>query len=284
VSDEIRNQPEIKSLLISESPRLEIMWLQAKRGQTSSLLLKNHSYAAVTRPATSRRSVNSDPWEDVEWPGTSVGFMPADWRLDAEITSDYEATSLIMDDSFFMDAANENLDYRPGQFRPIAAGISPIGNALISSIRGLIHPNEIGQWPLLVENVASALASHLMQLFSAKPGNKDPYPFGLPRERMRRVIDFIEANIHRDIHLNELASVAALSTFHFSRSFKQAMGITPVRYVWTRRIERAKALLNNREVPLAIIALDCGFSSQSHFTTAFRRETGVTPAQYRAKL
>lgn len=215
----------------------------------------------------------------------STGFIPAGWRLDAELTSDYESTSLIMDEALFMETSNENLNYRPDHFHPITGEPSPVGNALISSLRNFIHATEIDDWPLLTENVASALASHLMQKFSGERlKGRDPYPFGLPRDRMRRVVDFVESNIHRIIHLNELSNVAALSQFHFVRSFKQAMGMTPVRYVWIRRVEKAKELLRNREVPLAIVALDCGFSSQSHFTTVFKRETGLTPGQYRAQL
>ena len=81
------------------------------------------------------------------------------------------------------------------------------------------------------------------------------------------------------------ADIACLSPCHFSRSFKQAMGIGPHRYVTQRRIERAKALLRGGgpgDGSLAAIALAVGFGEQSHFTTAFRRETGVTPGRYRA--
>lgn len=247
--------------------------------------IPQHGYAAVSLPSSTSRQVNLGPRTKVEWHGMSTGFIPAGWRLDAELTSDYESTSLIMDESLFTDTANENLNYRPDHFHPITGAPSPVGNMLISSLRNFIQTTEIDDWPELAENVAASLASHLMKQFSGgKLRGKDPYPFALPRERMRRVIDFVEANLHRVIHLNELANVAALSSFHFLRSFKQAIGATPVRYVWIRRVERAKELLRNREVPLAIISLDCGFSSQSHFTTVFKRETGFTPAQYRAKL
>lgn len=285
MSDKIRILPVVKSLVVSTSPRLEILWLSGKRGQIASMQIPQHGYAAVSAPATSNRRLNLGPRAQAEWGGMSTGFVPAGWRLDSELTSDYESTSLLMDEAVFTEAQNENLTYRPDHFHPLTGAPSPVGNALIMALRNFIETTEIDDWPMLTEHVATSLASHLMKQFSGgKLRGKDPFPPALPRERMRRVVDFVEANLHRDIHLNELASVAALSSFHFARSFKQMTGVTPVRYIWRRRVERAKVLLRNREVPLAVIALDCGFSSQSHFTTVFKRETGYTPAQYRAKL
>lgn len=281
---EIRINPfERRTLLVSRSPRLEIVWMAGNPGQMTSIQLRGHTYTAINRHSGTIRRINAGAPAEVEWLPMSIGFMPAGWRLDGELTSTYEASALIMDEDFFRGAANDNMEYRPDRFHPIVAAISPTGAMLIASLRNLATgPDE---WPLLAEHVASSLASHLLRYFSGIEQRKtDPYPFALPRNRLQRVIDFVEANIHRVIHLSELAGVAALSQFHFTRSFRQSMGMTPVRYVWRQRVERAKVMLRNIETPLAAIALDCGFSSQSHFTTVFKRETGFTPAQYRAQL
>jgi len=84
--------------------------------------------------------------------------------------------------------------------------------------------------------------------------------------------------------LTDLARVACLSPYHFSRSFKQSTGIGPQRYVIQRRLERAKAMIGRTNQPLAEIAQQVGFADQSHLTSIFRRETGVTPGRYRAAL
>lgn len=98
--------------------------------------------------------------------------------------------------------------------------------------------------------------------------------------RKKRVIEFIENNLSRHIELSDIASAAALSPTHFSRAFRRTFGVSPVRYLWRRRIEVAKAILRERTLSLTMVALACGFSSASHFSTAFRDATGTTPATY----
>ena len=107
---------------------------------------------------------------------------------------------------------------------------------------------------------------------------------GLSHERLKRVRDFIETHLDDRLTLTDLAGVACLSPYHFSRSFKEAVGVGPQRYVMQRRLERAKTLMRRTKQPLALIAQEAGFTDQSHLTSIFRRETGTTPGRYRAAL
>jgi len=137
---------------------------------------------------------------------------------------------------------------------------------------------------ILVSALNTALAVRIVRHFvdpskiTLTPSN------GLSRERLRRVRDYIEANLDDRLSLADLAGVACLSPYHFSRSFKQAVGVGPQRYVMERRIERAKALMRQTSQPLAWIAQEAGFADQSHLTMVFRREIGTTPGRFRSAL
>ena len=107
---------------------------------------------------------------------------------------------------------------------------------------------------------------------------------GLAGWQRRSVAQYIEENVSEQILLAELAELAQLSIFHFSRAFKQSFGMPPHRYHTTRRIERAKILLAKPNQSVTEIALDMGFSETSSFTAAFRRLAGRTPTEYRRSV
>jgi AraC family transcriptional regulator len=104
---------------------------------------------------------------------------------------------------------------------------------------------------------------------------------GLPRYKLRRAVDFINANLDRVIHLKDMARVADVSRFHFHRQFKQTTGLTPHQFIIQRRIEQAKVLLAKSSLPIIDVAVRVGFVDQSHFTTTFRKLTSMTPRNYR---
>jgi AraC family transcriptional regulator len=137
---------------------------------------------------------------------------------------------------------------------------------------------------ILADALNTALAVQVTRRFVDQSTLMLEPPNGLSRDRLKRVRDYIEAHLDDRLTLSDLAAVACLSPFHFSRSFKQAVGVGPQRYVTQRRLERAKTLMRRTNEPLAEIAHRVGFSDQSHLTSIFRRETGVTPGRYRAAL
>ena len=100
-------------------------------------------------------------------------------------------------------------------------------------------------------------------------------------ERLRQVLQFVEANLQADIRVEDLARVARLSQFHFSRAFRRATGQTPFHFVRSRRLEKAKEMLGEGEVSLTDIAFITNYSSQASFTRAFSRAFGVSPGEYR---
>jgi transcriptional regulator GlxA family with amidase domain len=88
-------------------------------------------------------------------------------------------------------------------------------------------------------------------------------------------------NIDQPIRLCELAALAELSASQFGRAFKVSTGATPHKWFLDARIECAKVMLADRNRDLVDIALETGFSEQSHFSRAFRAATGSTPHAWR---
>ncbi|UVF22632.1 AraC family transcriptional regulator (plasmid) [Microvirga terrae] len=129
----------------------------------------------------------------------------------------------------------------------------------------------------------------LLGLPENRPGDNAAHPSpclsgqGLVKWRFGRVERYIREHLHRNITLPELALAAGLSRMHFAKQFKVAMGLRPHEYVLGKRIELAKSLMLNPDVPLVDVAMSAGFQSQSHFTTVFRRLVGETPHRWRCR-
>lgn len=104
---------------------------------------------------------------------------------------------------------------------------------------------------------------------------------GLSGYKLRRVQEFINENLENDMSLAEIAAVADLSQFHFARAFRKTVGQTPQQYLMQQRIEKAKNLLADGELPIVEVSLRSGFKNQSHFTTLFRKFTSFTPKSWR---
>jgi AraC family transcriptional regulator len=133
---------------------------------------------------------------------------------------------------------------------------------------------------LFSEGAAMALVATLLRLRRpAVTPAAEVHP--LSPQRLKAVLDWIEAHLAESFGLAELAAVACLSPYHFSRAFKAAMGETPRAHVTARRIAKAKEYLEDRALPLAQVAPLCGFADQSHLTALFRRHLGVTPGAWR---
>jgi AraC family transcriptional regulator len=139
---------------------------------------------------------------------------------------------------------------------------------------------------LYAESLATALAISLIRDHSSlgrKAARKAARERGggLPRRALKEVIDYIGDNLQKDLTLAEMAGVAHMSPYHFSRLFKESKGLTPHRYVIERRVQRAEVLLGSSALPIAEIALLCGFANQSHLNRHFKRLLGVSPKALR---
>ncbi len=146
----------------------------------------------------------------------------------------------------------------------------------------LEQPTAAGK--LYAQTAAQMLAVHLLRHYTSTPMKiKSPAP-GLTAKQLSRVADFILAHLNQDLSLSMLAQQAGFSPYHFARLFRQTTGESPHQFVLRQRIERAKYLLKEADLPLVHIALESGFANQSHLNRAFKRHLGFTPAAYRKNL
>jgi transcriptional regulator GlxA family with amidase domain len=97
--------------------------------------------------------------------------------------------------------------------------------------------------------------------------------------RLLRAKDRMDAASEEDWPVERLANVSGVSDAHFARSFKEAFGVPPHRYLLTRRIERAKALLRDSDAPIIEIAFQTGWNSLGTFGRVFRDVTGESPSE-----
>ena len=134
---------------------------------------------------------------------------------------------------------------------------------------------------LMMQSLTRALGLHLLRFHS----NLAPQPPGsapsLPAPRLHRVIEQMRSNLDEDLPLDRLAETSGLSPSQFVRAFRGATGQPPHRYLVGLRVEHARALLEQTDLPVTVIGLRCGFEQASHFATSFHARTGLSPRAWR---
>ena len=133
---------------------------------------------------------------------------------------------------------------------------------------------------LFTDSLATALAARLLDRHSSARQDREER-LTMPGHKLRLVLSYVEDNLAGDLRLPELAAVAGLGMSQFKRVFRDAVGVPVHQYVIERRLERAKALLSDKSLPVGQIAIEAGFAHQSHLARHLRRATGLPPARYR---
>ena len=132
--------------------------------------------------------------------------------------------------------------------------------------------------PLVVDALVTALVHRLAATTPPAPARNRVSP-----ARVQRALEFIEAELHRPIGLDELAAQAGVGLRQLCAAFRDVVGTSPHQHLLQRRVERAKALLRDDALALSEIAAAVGFSDQSQFTRNFSRIAGMSPGRYRAR-
>jgi AraC family transcriptional regulator len=134
---------------------------------------------------------------------------------------------------------------------------------------------------LLLDSLLESLCVRLAEKHASLSPRGVSTPVALASHRLRRVLEFMDANIGNDIALADLVAAAGTSQFHFSRAFHAATGCSPYRYLIRRRIAYAKVLLLTGTDSLGSVSSVCGFNSPHQFAVMFKQEAGVGPKRFR---
>ncbi len=159
-----------------------------------------------------------------------------------------------------------------------------------ASMEALLRTARLGQRVRsdYVVKVVDAMLCHLAQWRqSPDDGGGGVLSTATPEARigrisLRELFALIDAQLGRALNLDELARCTGLGRATFTRSFRQATGMSAHQAISLRRIEVARKLLAETDLDLAFVAQETGWCSQSHFTASFRKVVGCTPARYRA--
>jgi AraC family transcriptional regulator len=191
--------------------------------------------------------------------------------------------SLLMTDSLMEEACAEAAAGHSVELIPDADLPDPIvPSLLLVLIEDLRAGCPAGR--LYGESLVHNLAAYVARHYSVFPWKPNLYRNGLSPQRLRKVLEYIHANLSQDLGISEIAGQAFISPYYFGKLFKQSTGRTVHQYVLHQRMQLAQSLLCRSRLGLAEIAGRVGMSSQSHFTTAFKNRIGVTPAAYRNHL
>jgi AraC family transcriptional regulator len=143
---------------------------------------------------------------------------------------------------------------------------------------GLADAAATGAPDLYAESAAEFLAVHLLVRHTGRFLRPVPRP---EDARVRRALQFMQENLDQPLSLAEISRAAGLSSFHFLRVFKAAIGRTPHRHLTTLRVAAARRHLESGDLPVSEIAHLCGFSSPAHLSSTFAREMTISPSAYR---
>jgi AraC-like DNA-binding protein len=196
--------------------------------------------------------------------------------------SPMDAIAFYLPQSAFDEIADDASAYRIGELRcPRGRGVADdtMRNLGLSLVGGFERSQEVSG--IFLEHVSFAVCAHIAQTYGGMRPNSMGRRGGLAAWQERRAKEILGANLNGAVRLTELARECRLSVSHFSRAFRQSMGVAPHRWLMNRRVELAKDLLRDRDSSLSEIALRCGFADQSHFTRVFTRRAGVSPGAWR---
>ena len=231
-------------------------------------------------PITLERTVDGKSQTMDALPVGDIGIYPANLRQTFQWYQDAEYIQIYLEPTLLTQVGAELC---PNNNIELILKLTPCFDRLIYQIAIALKTSlEIDgtSSKLYADAMANALVVHLLSRYSDyKPSFPQPSG-GLSQKQLKQIVDYIHEYLDRNVSLPELANVVQLSSYHFTRLFKQSIGLAPHQYHIRCRIDRAKQLLLEKKLSLAEIAYAVGFASQGHLNYHFKRLVGVPPTAF----
>jgi len=238
----------------------------------------------LSRPTQVSRKIEGASRETALIGPRRICLTPGDATAQWQHAGHPEILQVYLRQSVYEAAVSEiyGCDSSGAELVPRFAILDPLLEQLAIAITNALRDGNADRDGLYIDTIAQMMAVHLARTHSSRSRPVRILPARpLAGWKMRRVIEFIEDNLEGDLSLQAMAAEVDISPLYLARAFKAAVGQSPHQYVLLRRIERAKELLRNTDLPVVDVALSSGFSSQSHLSHWFIRQVGVSPAVYR---
>ncbi|HVY15241.1 MAG TPA: AraC family transcriptional regulator [Rhodopila sp.] len=161
---------------------------------------------------------------------------------------------------------------------------SPFRDDLVATLSRRLWQEAAGDDPLGALFVGQAVHTLILALVRATGEHLTAelqQKGGLPPWQVRRACDYLRAHLDEDVSLDALAGLVRLSPAHFCRAFKQSTGLPPHRWQLARRVEGARALLTDTDLPVIEVAARVGYEDPNQLARVFRKHLGTSPGQYR---
>jgi AraC family transcriptional regulator len=225
-------------------------------------------------PVVRRIAINSDDFQSDRLQAGDIEFLPAGTMTKAIATETAPFVVIMMAPERVAQLTDALFGNRPGHLQPRLKIRMPNARLLYRLLREyLLEPSERGT--VYLEALLTVLATEVFRRVWSYADLVPSARHSLAPAIRRRMIEYIAANLTADLSLTRLAAVACLSPYHFARCFRQEFGKPPHRYVLDQRLEFARRLLADTNLPMAAVAARCGFASQGRLATAFRTRFGI---------
>ena len=210
----------------------------------------------------------------------SIALLPANVEHWAAFKKTIEFALISIHPDFLANAAYELVNPDKVELIPTFAQ-QP--DYFVSGIAAAIKhelTTDISSCKLQLENLFNQLAVHLLHKYATSKPQIKEYN-GLAPFKLKQILDLIGDSFTEEVSTSQLANYLHMSQFHFTREFKKSVGVTPYHYIMQQRVKMAKRVLKQQDASIAEVAVECGFSNQSHLGRVFKQHTGTTPKRFR---